>query len=339
MKLELSQTAVRGEEWKRENRQPRTYPPPNDGREWMLMDEAAALFGIKLKSMWQKAGRIGFTRTARRGVKGWLLKKEVIDYLAFTKDRDGWYKRRRPKCWKPMIGSCEGDSDEEMQRVFWTARQAAAFMGVSTRTISQWAKSGKIPVFYNRKMSNGRRHWYSPTSLRNYKEDEERLKRQAIYEKAKATLRTGTVGREVYKQKHKPQVYRKPIPPGWLTVREAAELLGVSLSAIHTLRKRGGIVSEQFTGKWDTKHRPWFISRTSLEAHIQTEHYQRKHWQGLEATQKRIGTSDHISEPVTFTKQHEPHPADEQATLGCRYDVVPSVKEERTTVRDSPSLW
>ena len=78
-----------------------------------------------------------------------------------------------------MQGSCEGESDAFMQRVFWTAKQAAAFMGVSVACITLWAKSGKTPVFYNRKIGKGVTNWYSPTSLRNYKEDEERRKRRA----------------------------------------------------------------------------------------------------------------------------------------------------------------
>ncbi len=339
MKLELSQTAVRGEEWKRENRQRNVYPPPDDGREWILVDEAAKLYGIPPSTMRGKAAKIGFTRTCRKGVKAWLLKKEVMDYLAFLKDRDRWYKRRRPKHWKPMIGSCEGETDAELSRFLWTAKQAAAFMGVDAQTISLWARSGKIPVFYNRKMGRGGKHWYSPTSLRNYKEDEERLKRRAIYEKALVTLRTGVVGREVYKQRHQPQVYSKPIPAGWLTVREAADLLGISRCRVRALCKHGEIVSDHFTGEWDTKCRHWFILRTSLEAYIQTEFYQRKHRQGVEATQKRLGISDSPSAPVAFTKSDQPHPADEQATRGCHYDVVPSVKEERTPVKDSPALW
>ena len=55
MKLTFNAAAPQGEEWQRKNRKPHIYPPPNDGREWILVDEAAALFGIKTHSMMQKS--------------------------------------------------------------------------------------------------------------------------------------------------------------------------------------------------------------------------------------------------------------------------------------------
>ena len=337
MKLELSQTKVRGEEWKRKNRAWRVFPPPDDGREWILVDEAAALFGIKPTSMSIKMQKLNFTRTCHKGVKPWLLKKEIMDYLAFLKDRERWYKRRRPKNWRPEIGSFAGESDEYLQRIFLTTAQAAAFMGVSKSAVLSWVKKGKIPVFVNRKQGKGGRNWYSPTSLRNLKEDEERLKYQAVYEKAKATMRAGVVEREVYKQRHKPRVYKKPIPAGWLTVREAADLLDIGLTVVRDLIKRGHIEADHLTGKWDAKCRPWFILRSSLEAYIQTEHYQRKHKEGKAAAQKTRGEYDAAC--LTSSRQRESDPFEEQTASGDCYDLPPTLREERISVRAAPLLW
>ena len=289
MKLTFNAAAPQGEEWQRKNRQARIYLPPDDGREWILVDDAAKLYGIKPHCMMVKANKLDFTRTFRKGIKTWLLKSDVMRHLDFLQLRERWYKNHRPKCWRQEVGSCEGESDEFMQRVFCTSAQAAAFMGVSPRTVWSWAKKGKIPVFVNRKMGKGGKCWFSWTSLRNYKEDEERLKYRARWEKNLATRQAGIVHREVYNQRHRPQVYKKPIPDGWMTVREAAELLNVSRSVIHRMVKQGAITVEHFTGEWDAKRRPWFILRTSLEGYIETEFYQRKHKVGKEVALGQIG--------------------------------------------------
>ena len=72
MKLMLNDATPRGEAWRRKNRQPNTYPPPNDGREWILLEDAAKLFGIQPRSMMDKARKLDFTRTFRNSVKTWL---------------------------------------------------------------------------------------------------------------------------------------------------------------------------------------------------------------------------------------------------------------------------
>ena len=338
MKLMLNEAAPRGEAWKRKSRQPNTYPPPDDGREWILLEDAAKLFGIQPRSMMDKARKLDFTRTFRKSVKTWLLKSEIVSYLDFLKRRARWWKKYDPPHWRVEAGSFEGLTDAEMQRFMWTSEQAAAFMGVGTTTINRWARSGKIPVFYHRKMGKGGRHWYSPTSLRNYKEDEDRLKRKAISEKANVTLRTGVVGREVYKQRHKARVYKKPIPAGWLTIREAAELLHISLVAMHNLRKRGAIEAEHFTGKWDAKVRPWFILRSSLETYVESEHYQRKHREGVKIMQKRAGTYV-SSEPENLSAFTvcPPREYPERADVYPQEELIS--RRERNGYIPNPDVW
>jgi len=47
MKLSLVGADFGAEEWKRENRERNVYPAPNDGREWILLDDAAAMAGVQ----------------------------------------------------------------------------------------------------------------------------------------------------------------------------------------------------------------------------------------------------------------------------------------------------
>ena len=271
MKIELSQTAVRGEEWKRENRKPRIYPPPNDGREWILADEAAVLYEVPTKTLVDRMRRLNFTRTCRPGVKVWLVKKEVIGLFGVSQRPDAMAQTTPPQK-LATHDRYEPRRRRVVQARFRTTAQAAAFMSVNRTTVYGWGKKGHQSGFLTCKQGSGGQNWYSPTSLRNLKEDEQFLKRRAAWGKAKATMRTGAVGRETLKTKHKQRVYKK-VPKGWLTMMEVAERLDVSTSAVANLRRRGHLTGEHFTGEWDAKHRPWFFHEAVVEEYRTREHY------------------------------------------------------------------
>ena len=211
-----------------------------------------------------------------------------MDYLAFTKDRTRWYKRRKGKDWEPMIDRNPPEEEDCFKRVFWTTAQAAEFMGVSKQTITRWGRKGIIPIFVTRKQGKGGRNYYSPTSLRNLKEDEEFLKKRAIYEKGKATMQQGIIEREVYRTQHTPRTYPS-VPKQWLTMREVAERLGISISAVSRLRKMERFNAEQLVGKWDQKQRPWFIHEDSVKELENDEYYQKTRRHGRNAVNAMIG--------------------------------------------------
>ncbi len=271
----------RGEEWKRKNRERNVYPPPNDGQEWILAEEAAPLFGITAAAMVNKARKLNWRRTICLGIKTWLLKKDIMHYLDFLKDRERWYKRRRPKHWIPEVGLLTGEDEEHIKRVFWATKQASEFLGICESRLRELARQGKIPVYITRKMGRGGKYWFSPTNLRNHRDDEERIRRREIWEKGKATMRQGIAARETYTRQHRARAY-KNIPPGWITMREMAERLNISMSCAYRLRRRGRILCEQFTGEWD-KRRPWFVHEDSIEEYRATEHYQQTQQHGKQA--------------------------------------------------------
>lgn len=287
-----------GDEWKRENRERNVYPAPNDGREWMLVDEAAALYGMTPHSLMQKARELHWRRTQLHNVKSWLLKEDVMHYWNFLKDRKRWYKRRLPKSWIPQVDNLTGMEPERIKRVFWTSSQAAEYLGVSVHRISELARKGKLPVYVTNGMGKGRKCWFSPTNLQTLKEDEERLRLRAIWEKGKATMEQGIVAREVYNRHHQARTY-KNVPPGWITIHEMADRLNINHSCAYQLRRRGRILCEQFTGEWDAKRRPWFVHEDSVEEYRATEHYQRTQAQGKAAALSVIGKREEpcVSEP------------------------------------------
>jgi len=254
--------------------------PPDDGREWILADDAAALLGVTRFHTLRLARRFDWICYKQPVKQTWILKKEVVSWHNFLKDRQRWYKRRRPKNWKPEVAMCSPEDEVLFRRIYWSTAQAAEFMGVTIHTIYKWTKQGRVPVFTTRKMGQGRRYWYSPTSLRNLKESEEWQKGQAICEKTKATMRQGIVIREVYTARHKPYIYQG-IPPGWITIREVAERLDISLPAARRLRKMNRFMSEQFVGEWDKKQRPWFCDEDGVELLKNDEEYQKLRRSGL----------------------------------------------------------
>ena len=281
MKLTAGEINWKHEEMKRENRKPNVYPPPNDGREWILAEDAAVLYGVTHRTMVLKAKKLHMTHTCRHGVKAWLVKKEVMDYLKFLKQRENWRKRRRPKNWIPEVGDLTGMEEERIKQVFWTSRQAAEFLNISIHRVEELARCGKLPVYVTKGVGKGRQQWFSPTNLRNHQEDEERLRWRAVREKGLQTMQQGVVGREVYKMQHRARVYTN-IPQGWITVREVADRLQVSIGTVHRLRQRDRLQGEHFTGRWD-KRRPWFFHEDSVEEYWASEHYQKTQRKGKEA--------------------------------------------------------
>jgi len=267
--------------------QPQISPPPDDGREWITADDAATMFGILRKTLLYHAVKLEWTCYRQPCMQTWILKKDVVSWHNFLKDRERWYKRRRPKTWQPEIAMNHREDEELFKRIYWSAAQAAAFMGVSRQTINNWSRQGKIPVFLTRKMGEGGKNWYSQTNLRNLKESEEWQRGHAIWAKAKATIQQGTCTREVYTARHQPRIYRN-IPPGWITLREVAERLDISISAARRLRKMKRFMSEQFVGEWDNKWRPWFCDEDGVEAYKNNEEYQQARQRGLNAMQAML---------------------------------------------------
>jgi len=294
-----------GEEGKRENRQRNVYPPPNDGREWMLVDDAAKLYGITTGTLLFHARRLEWQRVTCPGVKSWLLKEDVMHWWDFLQKREKWYKRRRPKNWEPEVGSIATMEPERIKDVFLTSQQAAEYLGISSHRVLELGRCGRLPVYVTNGLGRGRRYWFSQTNLRNLKEDEEYQRWRTVWEKSKATMRQGIVRREAYAAQHRAKVYRN-IPSGWITLREMAERLGISPSTAYKLRQRGRILSQQFTGHWD-KRRPWFVHEDSVEEYRATEHYQKTQRQGKAAALAVIGKGDYAATGVILT---QPLPAE-----------------------------
>jgi hypothetical protein len=253
---------------------------PNDGREWCTLQAVADRIGIKPCSVLVRIKTLGWTTYRKRPYGRWILKQDVDSDIRFEELRRRWYKNHRPKTWHEEV--CTTVDEATARRVFWTSAQAGLFMGVTARTISQWGLKGKIPVFVTGKHGRGRRVWYSPSSLRHLKEDEAYLKGKERYQKTLDTIRAGIVGRQVYKLTRKPCVYRKPIPPGWLTTRQVAERLDLSCSAVHTLRRKGRLFAKQYikgkledTRNWMvpewTRNRHWFFPENEVEEYRNNE--------------------------------------------------------------------
>lgn len=129
----------------------------------------------------------------------------------------------------------------------------------------------------------GRQKWFSPSSLRHLKESEQRVKELERLKKAHETTRAGIVTRQVHKLRCQPCVYRKPIPPGWLTTQQVAERLDISVANVHRLRRHGRLRGKQYykgrleeLGDWEeARNHHWFFHFSEVEALEENEDYQR----------------------------------------------------------------
>jgi hypothetical protein len=256
--------------------------PPPAGQEWRSMPAVMKKLGIGRTAVWYHIRKENWTIYRQNRNRTWILKSDVDSYLEFNALRKHWRKRHQPKAWREEV--CTEFDEETCKRIFWTAAQAALYMDVTAGTIGRWGRKGKIPVFITRKKGTGGRYWYSPSSLRYMKEDEQHLKERAKWKKGNATKRANIVYRQVYKLRHKPSPHRKPIPPGWLTTLQAAERLDISLTSVHGLRRRGRLRGKQYyKGEltnlygWEpmikTRGRHWFFHEDDVEALKNDEHY------------------------------------------------------------------
>lgn len=116
---------------------------PNDGREWKTVLEVALKLDITHQAVYNLIARQGWTTARKRPYRMWILKADVDWYIEFHRLRDRWYRRHRRKGWKPEIAIIE--DKELLRRVFWTASQAALYMGVSRNTVYVWGRKAKSP--------------------------------------------------------------------------------------------------------------------------------------------------------------------------------------------------
>jgi hypothetical protein len=257
--------------------------PPPAGREWRSFPAVMHKLGVNRNVVWYHIRRHGWTIYRQNQRRTWILKEDVDSYLNFIEVRKRWYKGRKPKTWREEV--CTDVDEETCKCIFWTAEQAALYMGVRRQTIYRWGQKGKIPVFVTSPKGTARRtNWYSPSSLRHMTEDLDHLKQRAKLEKARQTMQAGIVDRQVYKLRHKPCVYRKPIPAGWLSVRQAAERLDISRAGLLRLQQRGRLRGKQYyKGKledmsnWMEKDKTrchWFFHEDDIEALKNDERYQ-----------------------------------------------------------------
>jgi len=258
---------------------PRIGEPPNDGREWICRDEAMQLFGCSKATIQNYLRRLKLTYfRPTDGSQLWVLKREVEPYAKFLRDRAKWRKRQRPEHWE--IEHLMVD-EETAKRLFLTSTQVAAMLGISSSQVRQLTRHGKLPVHPSRKLGVGSRYWYSPTAIKNYLADEERLRRHEIYKKGVETRRKQKLGLEgkPYKSHRK---YPK-IPEGWLLAWEVAERMGISEAAVWQKRRKGYLEAERFPRRRG-KLSPWCFHEVTVRELMESEAYQqcRERWAARE---------------------------------------------------------
>lgn len=259
--------------------------PPCDGREWKSIVDAQTKLGVNRSTVWYHIHRQGWTIYRQNRARTWVLKEDVERSLAYWKMRKRWLERHQPKTWREEV--CRDFDGEMCARIFWTAEQAA--------TIYSWGKRGKVPVFIAAGEGKRARKWFSPSSLRHMKDNVEHLKWRAAHEKAKETMRAGVVERQVYKLQHKPFAYRKPIPRGWLTVREVADRMQISQARVRKLQLSGRLRGKQWykgnleeLGNWEkAPHRRWFFHEGAVDELMSMEDYQLAQERGKANAQRR----------------------------------------------------
>ena len=104
-----------------------------------------------------------------------------------------------------------------------------------------------------------RGYGFSRRAVLQLKEDPDRIRRQAEHWKGRAAM-----PRSVDKGMQLARTVREAIPKDWLTTREAAERLGVSVSRMRALRLTGRIQGKQMWRKYKPL-RFWYFPISEVE--------------------------------------------------------------------------
>ncbi len=170
----------------------RISEPPNDGREWVCVSEAAKMLSCcRERAVW-RAKKFEWTRYVPADKsQSWILKKDILDWLKFVKMRADWYRRHRPQHWERQNSTLDVQT---AQRSLLTCHEAAEILGISSDRLVKLANQGKIHVFLTPRIWRGSRYWFALETIKEYQQDSKRRRRQEIYQKGLETRRKRQLG-------------------------------------------------------------------------------------------------------------------------------------------------
>ena len=210
-----------------------------DEQKWVSATEAAEMLQMSRKRVVQLTLDRGYTRRkAHRQAPPFFLRKEIESWADFRQMRRQWLKK-----YKSTGGKNRRTEKIEVglaQRLFITTAEAASLLGISPVTMRRLAQSGRLYCYQHLPGHHGSRLWFSRRAILQLKEDPGRLKCQESYAKGRAhSMESNRHGI------NQARTVRGGVPKGWLTVREAAERLGVCPSRVLAMRVAGRLRGEQ----------------------------------------------------------------------------------------------
>ena len=235
--------------------------PPEDPQKWISATEAAEALQLGRKRVMTLATQRGVTkRKTYATAEPEYLRSEIESWADLRGLRRKWIDRhkepRRAKRWTEKIDA------ETAEKIFITSDEAAALLGVTRSTVTNMVRFGRLVCYQTEPGRRGARLWFSRRAVQQLVEDPERLKRRESYRNREAQDKANRQGlipnaRRVH----------EGVPKGWLTVREAAQRLGVSPNCVLQIRKSGYLKGEQIWRK-NKPLRYWYFPDYEIERYL-----------------------------------------------------------------------
>lgn len=244
---------------------------PNDGRAWMTTAEAARMVGLSEERFRERAkeSRLTRFRPLSRRLTHWFLREEIESWAEFVKLRRQWRETYRRFPGKPQV---EKIDLAVARATFISSSEAAGLLDISLSTLAGLVRRGRLFCYQTRPGQKGSRLWFSRRAVEQLKEDAQRLKRRAGYQRGRRAAEMAQAEKDAGGTT---STDTPDAPYGeWLTAQQVAAWLGVYPTRVHELRRKGRLRGEHLPRKYRGQ-RPWYFHRADVEALLADSGYQK----------------------------------------------------------------
>ncbi len=268
---------------------------------WITAREAAAILGFNPPFVNQLArqGKLNFrvesAPDSTRGRGHLLSRKRLVYNMAevlkyeMRRAEESWKRNISPKEWnhdrrRPILRSWR-DIPPTVNLI--SARKAAQILGVSKQTLAGIVKRGRLFIWSARHGKRGAPTFNSEDQVMRYASNPDRLARRAAYfsppKEKQPYAEDGLLKEWADWQEDNGLLDHHPNPKKardvgeFYTTRQAAQVLGVSASAVRAMRDRRRIKGYRSRKTWirENPNSYWFFKKEDIHALLHDEKYRR----------------------------------------------------------------
>ena len=232
-----------------------------DPLEWISATDAATRLQLGRKRVMLLAREDGITtQKAHPTAEPYYLRREIESWAELRGLRRQWLARHKEPCrhnrWTEKIDA------ETAERLFINSDEAAALLGVTRATVTNMVRFGRLVCYQTEPGRRGARLYFSRREVLRIAQDPDHIKRRESQRQRGTFDKANRQGRIPHAR-----MVHEGIPQGWLTVREAAQQLGVSPNRVLAMRKSGHLEGQRIWRK-NKPLRYWYFPDYEIERYL-----------------------------------------------------------------------